>query len=222
MMLLTETIKNSMSAIKKKKSMQDNKKAAEDFVKALRKLYCVSQVIKGNLDCATEMKKSGLVQYPVMKQQMRDELLELADSCGRGVFEGTLTMDMVTALEAKGDFVAQQMRIVWKDSSAQYAEGTKGYLSMIGELTDNPKRARELVNSITKTVNGDFDVFHIKNLVKDVDEAKKIVDAFSLNPEMENFLRKVSSLQATVIDLTPDVLAWLQEKRLMSKLRIIF
>lgn len=222
MMLLTETMKNSTSAIKKKKAMQDNKKAAEDFVKALRKLYCVSQVIKVNLDCATEMKKSGIVPYPVMKQQMRDELLELADSCGRGAFEGTLTMDMVTALEAKGDSVAQQMKIVWEASSAQYAEGTKGYLSMIAELTDNPKRARELVDSITKTVGGAFDVCNIKKLVKEVAEAKEIVDAFSLNPEMEDFLRKVSSFRATAVDLTPDVLVWLQEKGLMSKLRIIF
>ena len=215
-MLLTETIKNSTSAIKKRKSMQTNKKAAEDFARALGQLAQVSQTIKSTLDCATEMKNSGVVQHPAMKQQVRDELLEFADSCGRGVFEGTLTMDMVTALKAKGDSAAQQMKIIWKDSATKYAEGTKGYLSMIGGLTDDPKHARELADSITKTVA------NIKKLVSDVAEAKEITDAFSLNPEIEVFLKKVSSQQATVVDLTPDILTWLTEKKLTSKLKIRF
>lgn len=52
----------------------------------------------------------------------------------------------------------------------------------------------------------------MKKLVADVSEAKKIADEFSLNPEIEVFLKKVSSLQATVADLTPDILTWLKGK----------
>lgn len=221
-MLLTETIKNSATAIKKRKSMQANRKAAEDFARALGQLDQIGQSIKTTLDFATEMKNSGVVQCPVMKQQVRDELLELADSCGRKVFEGTLTMDMVTALKAKGDSVSQQVKIVWKDSAAKYAEGTQGYLSMIAGLTDDPKHARELADGITKTVEGALTATNIKKLVSDVGEAKKITDAFSLNPNIEAFLRKVSSNHATVVDLTPDILTWLHGKKLTSKLKIRF
>lgn len=221
-MLLTETITNSTSAIKKRKSMQANKKAAEDFANALGRLAHVSQAIKTTIDCAEEMQSSGIVKHPPMKQQVRDELLEFADSCGRGVFEGTLTMDMVVALRAKGDIAAEQMEVVWKDSATKYAEGTKGYLSMIGGLTDDPKHAKELAERITKTVDGALTTANVKKLVDDVAEAKQIADAFSLNPEIEAFLKKVSSSQATVVDLTPNILAWLKEKKLTSKLRIRF
>ena len=110
----------------------------------------------------------------------------------------------------------------WKDSAAKYAEGTKGYLSMIGGLTDDPKHARELADSITKTVDGALTIINIKKLVNDVAEAKEITDAFSLNLEIEAFLRKVSSQQATIVDLTPDVLVWLKDKKLTSKLKIRF
>lgn len=89
-MLLTETIMNSTSDIKKRKSMQANKKAAEDFANALGRLACVSQAIKSAIDCAKEMQSCGIVQHPPMKQQVRDELLNFADGCGKGVFEGTL------------------------------------------------------------------------------------------------------------------------------------
>ena len=38
----------------------------------------------------------------------------------------------------------------------------------------------------------------------------------------ENGEKKVSSFQATINDLTPNVLLWLKEKKLTSKLRIRF
>ena len=221
-MLLIETIKNSTSAIKKRRSVQENKKAAEDYANALGRLAQVSNALKVTLDCATEMKESGIVQHPAMKQQVRGELLDFADSCGRGVFDGTLTMDMVTALKAKGDTTAEQMKVVWKDAATKYAEGIKGYLSMIGGLTYDPRHARELAESITKTVDGALTIVNVKKLVSDVPEAKGITDAFSLNPEIEAFLKKVSSQQATVVDLTPNILAWLKEKKLTSKLKIKF
>lgn len=124
--------------------------------------------------------------------------------------------------KAKGDAVAEQIKIVWKDAATKYAEGTKGYLSMIGGLTDNPKQAKELADSISKTVNGALSVTSIKKLVADVDEAKRITHGFSLNPEIEAFLQKVSSQQATIVDLTPNVLTWLKEKKLTSKLKVRF
>ena len=129
---------------------------------------------------------------------------------------------MVIAFKAKGDAVAEQIKIVWKDAATKYAEGTKGYLSMIGGLTDNPKQAKELADSISKTVNGALSVTSIKKLVADVDEAKRITHGFSLNPEIEAFLQKVSSQQATIVDLTPNVLTWLKEKKLTSKLKVRF
>lgn len=221
-MLLTETINRSTSTIQNRRTVQENKKSAEDYSKALVQLAQASNALKITLDCAIEMKSKGIVSHPLMLQQIRDELIEYADNCGKGVFDGTLALDMVVAFKAKGDAVAEQMKIIWKDAAIQYAEGTKGYLSMIGGLTDDPKHARELADSISETVAGTLSNAAIKKLVADVAEAKRIADAFSLNPEIEAFLKKVSSQQATVTDLTPNVLAWLKEKKLTSKLKVRF
>ena len=104
----------------------------------------------------------------------------------------------------------------------KYSEGTKGYLSIIGGLSDDPKRARDLADAITKAVEGDPTIKVIESLVSNVHEAKQITDAFSLNPEIENFLKRVSAQQATVADLTPNVHNWLKEKHLTSKLKLRF
>lgn len=131
-------------------------------------------------------------------------------------------MATLRLLQSKGDAIASSIKVVWKDAAANYAKGSTGYLSMIGSLTDNPKQAKDLVESISKTVDSDPSIKSIGKLVADVAEAKKITDSFSIGPKIESFLKKVSSQQATVADLTPDVTAWLKEKKLMGKLKVRF
>ena len=178
--------------------------------------------IKDTLDCAIAIKESGIVEAPVIDEATRSDLLACINDCGNGISEMRLSMDAVRLLKSKGDAFATQIKIVWQDASVKYSDGSKGYLSMIGGLSSDPKRAKELADNITKTVAGDPSIKAVKKLVADVSEAKKIADEFSLNPEIEVFLKKVSALQATVADLTPDTLTWLKEKNLTSKLKIRF
>ena len=79
-----------------------------------------------------------------------------------------------------------------------------------------------MVEGIKKTIDGEPSIQSISKLVDDVAEAQKITDSFSIGPKIESFLKKVSSQQATVADLTPDVTAWLKEKKLMGKLKVRF
>lgn len=221
-MLLTETIKNSTSAIKKRRATLESKQHAETYTKALAQLALTIESIKGTLDCAAAIKDYGIVDTPLMDEATRSELLAYIDDCGNGVSEITLTTEAVRLLKSKGDTVAMQIKIIWKDAAGKYSEGTKGYLSMIGSLSADPRRSKELADNITKLVADDPSIGGVKSLVSDVAEAKQIVAAFSLNPEIERFLKKVSVQQATVVDLTPNVLAWLNEKNLASKLRVRF
>ena len=221
-MLLTETIKNSTSAIKKRRATIEGKQHADTYAKALAQLAQATESIKGTLDCATVMKDSGIVSTPVMDEATRSDLLACINDCGHGVSEMKLTLEAVELLRSKGDTISTQVKIVWRDASLKYSEGSKGYLSMIGGLSNDPKRAKELADNIAETVAGDPSIKAIKSLVSDVAEANQITNEFSLNPEIEDFLKKVSLQQATIIDLTPNVLAWLKEKNLTNKLKIRF
>lgn len=221
-MLLTETIKNCTSAIKKRRATLESKQHAEAYGKALAQLALATEGLKSTLDCAAAIKDNGIVDTPLMDDVTRNELLACIDDCGNGVSEITLTLDTVRLLKSKGDAIAAQIKIIWKDAAGKYSEGTKGYLSMIGGLSVDPKRSRELADNIGKLVAGDPTIGGVKSLVFDVAEAKKIVEAFSLSPEIERFLKKVSAQQATVVDVTPNVLAWLQDKGLAHKLKVRF
>ena len=221
-MLLTDTIQRSTSAIQAKKSAIENKQSQENYAKALTKLSQVSKDIKTTIDNATSIYESGIVTNPLMTEELKESLLENINDCGNGIYDGTLSMDMVKVLQSKGSEFSSQIALVWKDAAEKYASGPKGYLAMIAGLTENPKHSRELVENINATINSNVSAFSIRNLIANVDEAKTLTDAFSLNASIECFLKKVSAQQATVMDLTPEILAWLKEKHLTTKLKIRF
>ena len=221
-MLLTETIKKSTSAIQARRIALEKKQDAETYTKALSQLSQQHDVIADTLNCAKELKEKGIVETSVVSKSVCDDLMLSVSECGTAIVEGNLTLDAVKLLQTKGDTVSSQLKLKWKDAAAKYAEGTKGYLAMISGLTQDPQKARELGESITKTVDGGLSISAINSLVSDVKEAKAITDSFSLSPSIEFFLKKVSSQQATVTDLTPEVMQWLKDKKLLSKLKVRF
>ena len=224
-MLLTETIQKSTTAIKLRRNATDNKAKAESYFKALTQLDQTAKNIESALKCAIEMKSQGIVAEPILVEEVKADLLACIDSCGNGVSpdsEEQLSLDTVKLLQSKGDAIAPSIKVVWKEAASAYAKGPTGYLSMIGSLTDSPKQAKELVDGINKTTEGDPSIKAISKLVTDVAAAKEITEAFSISPKIESFLKKVSPQQATVADLTSDVTAWLKEKKLMGKLKVRF
>lgn len=221
-MLLTETIKNCTSAIKKRRTTIESKQNGENYTKALVQLAQVTKSMKDTIDCAAAMKEKGIVGTPLIDETTRSELLTCVDDCGNDVSEMRLTLGTVKLLKSKGDAVAVQIKNEWRNAAGQYSEGPKGYLSMIGGLSNDPKLAQDLTERLAQTVAGNPSVKAVNRLVSDVAEAKQITNQFSLNPEIEDFLKKVSSQQATVLDLTPNIMAWLKEKNLNQKLKIRF
>ena len=70
-MLLTETIKNSTSAIKKRRATIESKQHAETYARALAQLSQSTGSIKDTLDCANAIKESGIVEAPVIDEATR-------------------------------------------------------------------------------------------------------------------------------------------------------
>ena len=170
-MLLSETIQKSTTAIKLRRNATDNKAKAESYFKALTQLDQTAKSIEGTLKCAIEMQAQGIVADPILVEDVRADLLTCIDSCGNGVSpdsEEQLSLATVKLLQSKGDAIASSIKVVWKDAASNYAKGSTGYLSMIGNLTDNPKQAKDLVEGINKAGDSDPTIKSISRLLADV------------------------------------------------------
>ncbi len=221
-MLLTEIVKKTRTAVEKHRDLNERKKNIDNYRRAMAQLAKATESIKTSLDSADAMKKNGIINAPMIDKSARDGLLECIDSCGKGVSEIELTMETVNLLKSKGEMLQSLVRSSWRETAVRYSEGPKGYLSMIGGLSDDPRRAKELAENITALTAAEPTPKRIENLVTYVTESNDIINGFSLNPEIEGFLKKVSIQQATVLDLTPEVMTWLKEKKLVGKLRVRF
>lgn len=221
-MMLTETIEKCTSALSRKQAVFEKKQSDEAFSKAIAKLSSAEASINDSIDCIASMRSHCLLEAPVIDSLLRDELVELLNNCGNGISDGTLSAETVNLLKAKGETLSQLVANTWKSAAVAYSEGTKGYLSIISGFSDNPKYVNGLIVSIEKSITASPSTKEIDKLVNNVAEAKKETDKFQLSPEIEQFLEKVAKQQATVFDLTPEVLAWLGDKKLTNKLKVRF
>ena len=143
-MLLTDTISKTTSAIKMRRATIESKQLAEAYGRALVQLSQATDGIKATLACAVAMKDNGIVDTPLMDETTRSDLLAIIDDCGNGVSEITLSLETVRLLKSKGDGIASQIKLIWKDAAKKYSDGTKGYLTMIGGLSADPKRSKPM------------------------------------------------------------------------------
>lgn len=222
MMMLTEIINNSTSAIQRRRIAQDRKQSAEAYTNALSKLNTTSNNLKATLECASTLEKEGIIQHSLMKSQTRDELLESINSCGQGLYDGSLTSEIVALLKTRSEAFWGQLQAAWKTEAAKYSDGVKGYLGLIGGLSEDPQKAKRLEGNIASIVQNNVSINAISQLVENVAQAKIIVESFALNPTIEIFLKKVSTHQATIADLDQNVMQWLKDKNLINKLKINF
>lgn len=221
-MLLVDTIANCTAAIQKKASVQQKKQADEAFSHAIGRLSQVNDALNETLTCMTELRNKNISTAPILHKQTKDELLACVNACGRSLSEGTLDLSEVNAVSANLKTAQAELTVAWERDVATYADGPRGYLSIIGGLTDDPESVRQLAKSIEDIMTETVSRKQINALVSKVDEANKITSNFPLKPEIETFLKKVSAQRATISDLTPNILEWLKEHKLLEKLKVNF
>lgn len=220
--MLIEIIYSSISTIENKRNAQDSKQSAQAFSDALVYLSNVSEQLSSVLDCVDAIKEHGISAVPILSVEMRNDLAFSVNDCGRCVYEGTLRRETVKVLQSHLNTIKNKLDSAWKIAASAYSDGPKGYLSMLGGLTDNPSLAKELETAICDSTGKFPTKKSIKLLADSVSKAQALTSSFALKPDIELFLKKIKEQRATVADLSPEVLEWLKEKSMSQKLKVKF
>lgn len=220
--MMTDTIATSIAAIEEKRAAQYRKQSADNLAKALERLDSVSTQLKNMLDCMEAITHTGISSVPILNAEFRDELLSSISACGEGAAKGTLTRETVRLLETQYASTKRDVDTRWPVLAKAYSEGLCGYLSILGSLTNDPKKAVALHTAISSAVTTNPTKKSVEAFNENVSEAQRLTSAFSLKPDIMAFLKKVKNLQATIADLTPEVTQWLEEKQLKEKLNVRF
>lgn len=220
--MITDSIQSCISAVKQKQDALRSKQSFEEYQKTLASLSMECQNLERSLDTIDSIEKHKITDSPMLDGGTRSELLDAIDECGNALENGQLSKETVQVFGSRTKQLQRDLATSWKVCAAHYAEGAAGYLGIVQGLTDKPKEVDELKSRIRNIVNGDPSPISAKKLSVDVSQANAIISRYSLKPEIEAFLRKVADKQATVADLTPSVISWLDTQNLLTKLKIAF
>ena len=88
---------------------------------------------------------------------------------------------------------------------------------------DDPQKARQLKQTIKmQTTDAPKSKDEVAIFAQAVHDAKAIVDLLQVDDQIRNFLIKVSSKTATILDLNQSVLDWITKHKLQSRIKVTF
>lgn len=220
--MITDSIQSCISAVKQKQDALRSKQSFEEYQKTLASLSVECQNLERSLDTIDSIEKNKISDSPLLDNGTKMELLDAIDNCGIALENGQLGKEGVQVFGSRAKQLQRDLTTKWKECATRYADSVTGYLGIVQGLTDRPKEVADLRDQIIKLASSDPTVIATKRLAADVAQANGIISQFSLKPEIEVFLKKVSSKTATVKDVTPEVLSWLESQKLVDKLRVSF
>ena len=130
----------------------------------------------------------------VVSKEIRDSLQTAVDSCGQKTYDHSLDVNTVTALKNAIELCRNSLANAWREEADEKCSSVIESLASLKGLLGNKRE----VNRLTDNLN------------------------IASNPEIKPFIDKVRRQRATVGDLTPPILEWLNKNHLTDKIMLRF
>lgn len=161
----------------------------------------------------------------VVSREIRDSLQTAVDSCGQKTYDHSLDVNTVTALKNAIELCRNSLANAWREEANERCSSVIDSLASLKGLLGNKREVEELLTSLTSAkINMPTSSKALDTFSADVERGRRIVDGldFTSNPEIKPFIDKVRRQRATVGDLTPPVLEWLNKNHLTDKIMLRF
>lgn len=220
--MILESLQSADSTIKDSVQAENNKQAAKAFKDQVFALsQCTSQLEQLlNLIKAMQDKKISSKAFTV---EIKDSLQNAVNTCGQKTNDHTLDVSAVTALKNSIELCRKNVDISWKEAANDLSSGVENSLTSLKGLLQNKQEAEELLATIEKakvTLPGSTKA--IDAFLDNVKRGKELIDGLHLDEEAEKFIVKVRTQQATVADLSPHIMDWLEENHLTEQIKVRF
>ncbi len=222
--MVLKTLQSANSVIIDSVNNTINKRAAENFKSQVMSLNGLITQLEQLLNLIQAFEKRGFRER-IISKDIKDSLQRAVDSCGEKTYDHSLDVNTVTAFKNAVQLYRNAIGNAWKGIADEQCGSVIESLASLRGLLSNKKEVDELLTYLTDvrsnmpTSSRALDVFAVN-----VERGKKIVDGldFTSNSQIKIFIDKVRQQKATVGDLTPPVLEWLNKNHLADKILLRF
>lgn len=116
----------------------------------------------------------------------------------------------------------EKLKLKWKKqylSSDQVTE-TLSMLELLMPIYKGTPKPKDLIDSIEALENDSISADTVNGAKQSIDDAKKMLDTLEIDEDVKSFLKKVSTHNASLLDVNENILNWLKTNNLLKRMKI--
>lgn len=227
----TQTVKTAMlmdlleQSIAAMKEIYELEKASNDVQKQEKNDRIFSSVV-GENHLMVQAVSNSMVQLGfAISAETKNKVISLLKSSSDAVARGMVQESNANYLQKEVVAIKKVILQEWSEYYHKVADQKINMLQTIKGIAPEKEKADYASNKIKLGASWDFKQDNLDKMEKGLQEAETIIDSLGLGEdggEILDFLKKVASGKASVHDLTPDILTWLMEKNMTTRLAVSF
>jgi len=158
-------------------------------------------------------------------EEARNKVIKFLKSSSDAVAIGMVQESTASFLQKEELAIKKLILQEWSEYYHKIADQKINMLQTIKGIAPEREKVDYASNKIAKGALWNFKQDNLDKMEKGLREADEIINSLGFDrdgTEILDFLKKVASGKASVKDLTPDILKWLTEKNMTTKLAVSF
>ena len=158
-------------------------------------------------------------------EEARNKVIKFLKSSSDAVAIGMVQESTASFLQKEELAIKKLILQEWSEYYHKIADQKINMLQTIKGIAPEREKVDYASNKIAQGALWNFKQDNLDKMEKGLREADEIINSLGFDrdgTEILDFLKKVASGKASVKDLTPDILKWLTEKNMTTKLAVSF
>lgn len=145
------------------------------------------------------------------------------DKIEKGIRNSYVELNSLDVVNSKVIELESELKDKWKVYYEAKTQSLRNTILSIQNIVPDKQEAFRVVNSLDPS-KSQWPVNDVRMgmINSNIELGSSIINGLGLNRDIEMFLTKISSNDATIVDLTPSILNWIKDKKLESKIGLTF
>ena len=207
------------------KEIYELEKASNDVQKQEKNDRIFTNVVDENHMVIQAVSNSMVQLGFAISSDTRNRIIGLLKSLSDAVSRGMVQESTANYLQKEIFTTKKAILQEWSEYYHKVADQKISMLQTIKGIAPEREKVDYASNKIRFGASWEFKQDNLDKMEKVLHEAEEIIDNLGFGEdgtEILDFLKKVASGKASVNDLTPDILKWLTDKNMTTKLSVSF
>ena len=218
--MLLNKVKETTNLIKLESEVNENKKTNEDFKRVFKRLELIEKAFNNYYKTIKTLNKEYGIEYKYDDLNLlKCKLKKLKENLKSEYVD----MSLIDAITKETNELEQSLKEKWNLYIVTETNGLINTLKTIRSIVNDKPKVDIVVHSIMKDrLAWPVDNDKLNNINNKKKEAQKLISDLGLNKNISDFIEKIALNQATILDLTPEILDWVRNKEFENNIALRF